>query len=277
MNPVKISEVALEAGKSIKAALSACEALNISVRPPHKSVTHEEAERIVAFLVSGAKPASKPAAPKKKAAPAPRIALLKEAESRESLLRGYTKNNPPKWPCPRCGRPLRLMAEKRIVIRQSAANTFWQGTFSDTFECTAKSCGQIVSVAGEAEDWHNAAPRNTQEVLPNFYYPKQCTPPLSFFALPGQTPRAVAQAIGSSFEQFFQNPKAATDALRAAQAALIEAEGGKLDAGFKTRIEKIRFPGEGKGQGKTAKEDLLKLYAIFEEILNALYAPQKGA
>ena len=270
MIKVTISEIAKESGKKPQAVLETCKILKIDAKTASSTIEAAQAERVMAHLISAVTTAPKPIR-SKKTPPAIRVDMLEDPESIESLVRGYTKAKPPKWACPHCGHKLELAPQKRITQKGESKEGFWKGTFNDTLVCTKKTCGKSVIVSGEAEDWKDASGSAAPDRTPNFYYPKSCTPPLVFFALPAETPHFIAAAVKHAFASFFGNPKAALDALASVSETLRSA----LENGHKETAKTfaaLRWDGKDKGQGKAAKEDLLKRFGIFAAALNELYA-----
>ena len=77
MNKVKVSEVAQESAKKPKEVLSACEALGIEAKAASSSISIQDAERVMEYLISG--PATPPAPAKK---PAKKTEPKKAAEEK---------------------------------------------------------------------------------------------------------------------------------------------------------------------------------------------------
>lgn len=144
----------------------------------------------------------------------------------------FPRSSFPALPCPSCGASLQL-DQSTLKFGENAKSSFYyevgaiedsdrHGVFAGLLVCASGTCREPVSVLGESFskiDDSKGAGALEMQLQPRFFHP---APPL--FSVPGRTPRRVAEALRSSFTQFWSNPSAAGNALRIAVEHLMDHE-----------------------------------------------------
>lgn len=172
----------------------------------------------------------------------------------EYLLKDYTLEDFPSFPCPRCDSTLQPIP-KTFSHEQSAESRIWQesgegdlehivGVFSLRLHCSSAKCGEQVFCLGKFHLTQVASNSGGIGVVPELR-PKFFIPPIPIFRIHPKiddpnSKNQIADPLWDSFSLFWTSPSAAGNALRIALEALMDYRGIKKGLTLHARIEEFK-------------------------------------
>ncbi len=154
---------------------------------------------------------------------------------RRALKIPFTRENPPDWLCPSCGKGLlrfvenKFQSEERKDSKDAHSHEAWEPEwieyiYSGLLQCKNDNCGEFVASTGTGTvdiDVQMGDDGEPEQIWSDFFRPKYFEPPLRMIDLPEECPRSVSEPLHESFRLFFSSPAAASNNVRIALEALL--------------------------------------------------------
>ena len=224
------------------------------------------------------------------------------AIDREIWVRGFTENDIPRYPCPKCRRG-HIQPESEALLKrepaysiQSRPHEAWDPDwiverFSLLMKCDIPTCGELVFAIGRTsmEEYYDDE-LDTFAYQPAFYTAAMFPAP-PIISIPKDTPRSVSALIKHSFALFWSDLDACANKVRASLEQLltelkVPAHNkkshplnlnsrielfGKATPEHKETFHALRLVGNiGSHEGKLDQDIILDAYELYEHTLSEI-------
>lgn len=209
----------------------------------------------------------------------------------------YLEANPPRWPCPTCGRETLQPDGSTFALRAASGYNFSELTpdeysyrFTQFFQCSVVECGEVVGVLGTAHLELNQYGTSHDDAYLCRLYPAAMHHAPPIVQVPPATPDSVRSEIEVSFSLFWIDLGACANRIRISVERILDElgiPGGRplndrirafeaIDPSHAETFHALREVGNvGSHEGNSSRETVLDAFEIFEDALRNLFGDQK--
>lgn len=219
------------------------------------------------------------------------------ASTRSLWNETFLENEIPALPCPWCDRGNLRYLNKTLRVEEPEADKIAEQSGEITpldvryrfhlfLKCAVSTCGQVVSVHGDAELYENKSWRHDEDRFCYALCPKGMHPAPPLATIPPETPDRVVDELRVAFSLFWVDLGSCANRLRISVERVLDEFGlpeGTLfsrikefesaDPAHAKTFDALRFVGNvGSHEGAVTRETILDSFEIFQDALAELYA-----